>query len=390
MNVLFTLIVWELTLGGGGRVFALGPLPMRMVFFASAVILWTMLAIREPLRSSNERLALQLVVLFFGAHIAGTIQGVFAGVKTGTLLGEIQPLLYWLMAPFIAMNLAQLDIVERTSRIIIKGGFLVSIATVLIVIGILVGVIPAGTFYRIASASGEVFFRGATLFFYKGFFYVAIAAVFTIALRPRWWGASALLMIATVTVSLTRGLVLAILIGVLVVLIAQRRWRTLGAGTGLLLILFLALALTGKISLTTLTEMGDRLDSVTQRIHDTLFVMRQMNTTTFIFGEGIGTLINQRSNVENSYMWALWKLGVFGLAFWLLPLALSVWYFLRIPFVSPHYDLAAAYFSGVLMLYAVTATNPFINNPIGLSYLMIAMFSLRSLAVAAAASRPVK
>ena len=46
---------------------------------------------------------------------------------------------------------------------------------------------------------------------------------------------------------------------------------------------------------------------------------------------------------------------------------------------SPIYRLASAYFFGTVMLYILTAFNPFINNSIGLMYLLCAIFSLRRL-----------
>lgn len=388
MSALFPIILWEMVLGGGGRIFALGPLPTRMLLFAAAVVLWTALAIKHPRRTSNEWLALQLIVLFFIAHIPGVVRGVMAGYKVGTIVGELQPLLYWMIAPFFAMNLSRIENIERASRIIMRGGLTVSLASLLIVLGLLAGVIPATLFYQLASGTQEFVFRGTTSFFYKGYFYVMIAAVFMVALRPRRWAFWTLLLTITLVASLTRGLILGLILGVMVVFLAQRRWRVLGWGViGLIL---LGVVFAGRVSISDLADMGDRVESVSQRLDDTLYIIREMDAMTILFGEGLGSLINMRTNIENSYMWAVWKLGVFGLAFWLLPLCLSGWYFLRVPFASTRYNLAVAYFAGVMTLYGVTATNPFVNNPIGLSYLMIALFSLRTLAIAEAPVPPAR
>lgn len=379
MNALFPVVIWELVVGGGGRVLAVGPASLRMLLFLIAVVMWITLAIRAPQRTSNERLALHLLMLFFFSHVPGTLQGVFDGVKLSNILGEIQPLLYWFMAPFLALCLSRIENVDRAARIIMRGGVISAVISLVVLGGMAAGVIPFSAFYAWATATQEVFFRGVMLFFYKGFFYVTVAVIFLVALRPRHWAVWAVILTLTIGLSLTRGLLLGLVLGLLVVLVAQRRWRVLGVGIGLSLVL--GVVLSGAVSLTSVTEMGNRASSVSQRVDDTLFIVKEMKPVTILFGEGMGSLINMRRNIENTYMWALWRLGVTGLIFWLLPLGLSVWYFLRVPFASPRYDLAAAFMGGVVMLHMVTATNPFLNNSIGLSYMMIALFGLRTLAL---------
>ncbi len=192
-------------------------------------------------------------------------------------------------------------------------------------------------------------------------------------------------MFGAITASLTRGLVLALILTLPVVLVADRRWKVMSVG---LAVITLGLVMgSNSFSIDDLVAMGDRLQSVTQRLEDMSYIVRHLDISTLIFGEGLGSYINFRPNIENSYLWALWKLGLLGLTFWLLPLLVCTWFFVQIRFGSAVHSLATAYYGGVLVLYIVTISNPFINNPIGLSYLLIAMFSLRTLAKVGAVDR---
>ena len=98
-----------------------------------------------------------------------------------------------------------------------------------------------------------------------------------------------------------------------------------------------------------------------------------------VFGEGLGSEIDGRLNIENTFLWALWKLGVFGVLFWLVPLFLCIKYYIRIGRNDPGFNLASAYMFSTLLVYIQTMTNPYLNNPIGLSFVLISIFSLRTI-----------
>jgi hypothetical protein len=105
-----------------------------------------------------------------------------------------------------------------------------------------------------------------------------------------------------------------------------------------------------------------------------------------LIGDGFGSYINDRLNIENTYLWVLWKTGILGLIFWLMPFVLSTFYYQQIRFGRHDYELASALYYSLVLVYIQTATNPFLNNPIGLSFVLIALFSLRTLAKTAALS----
>lgn len=123
---------------------------------------------------------------------------------------------------------------------------------------------------------------------------------------------------------------------------------------------------------------ANRLDSSNQRLEDMSFILSNIDLSTLLFGQGFGSLINDRQNIENTFLWALWKLGVFGVLFWFVPLLVCSFYYYKIRSTVKS-KVAAAYYFGVVLIYLQTATNPYLNNPIGLSYVIISIFTLRTL-----------
>lgn len=120
------------------------------------------------------------------------------------------------------------------------------------------------------------------------------------------------------------------------------------------------------------------------RAKDILFMQEHFDLSGVVLGEGMGTYINGRFSVENSYLMILWKMGLTALLFWLLPLGIALHYFRHIDIKSEHYNLACAFFFGLILVYVQTGTNPYLNNPIGLSFVLMAVFSLRTLALSSA------
>jgi hypothetical protein len=60
----------------------------------------------------------------------------------------------------------------------------------------------------------------------------------------------------------------------------------------------------------------------------------------------------------------------------MFPMFLCTYYYLKTPNRRSNAH-ANAYLFGTVLVYVQTAVNPFLNNPIGLSFVMLAMFSLR-------------
>jgi hypothetical protein len=376
MRALFTISLLELFLGGGGRFTAVGPVSMRMALFA-ACLCATLVAVLFPRRRSDGVLLSMLLVLtYLLVHVAGLVVGAIHGADPTEMFTEFQQSLYWLAAPFFALMIQSEQDVRRYARLVQIAGVTLAGIYLAILLGLLSGTIHLGSVRAILSPSGEISFRSGSFFIYKGFLYLGISIVFLFAVRGRYWKSLVSLAGIAVTLSFTRGFIISTAAGVLLMFFIQGRWRLavpvmlLLGGAAFLIWIYLP-SLNPAL-------LASHEFSTNQRVEDMTYMLYHAGPKTFIFGEGYGSLINDRFQIENTFLWALWKLGTIGLVFWMLPLCLCVYYYLKLPDRRSN-SLANAYLFGTVLVYVQTLTNPFLNNPIGLSFVMLALFSLRIL-----------
>jgi hypothetical protein len=377
MRALFTISLLELFMGGGGRLIHVGPVSLRMVLFA-ACLCATVVAIMFPRRESDGlRLALLLSLIYLIIHVGGMLVGAMFVGDGPKIFGEFQQSLYWLAAPFIALMLQRETDVQKVTRLVLISGVTLASVYMGVLLAMATGIASPGLLKAIIGSSGELVFRGGDFFIYKGFLYLGIGIIFLVALRPRFWIPLAVFVGVAQLLTFTRGFLLSTSIALFALLCAQRRWRAavpaLILAGGALFVILVYLPSSDE-------SVGGHYESSTnQRIEDMQYIVDHLSVKTLAIGEGYASLINNRYQIENTFLWAMWKLGLIGLAFWLVPLFLGLLYYFRIPDRRSNAP-ANAYLFGLVMIYVQTATNPFLNNPIGLSFAIVAIFALRVMA----------
>ena len=385
IDTLFTVTVLELFLGGGGRLTEIGPATLRMVLFAVCIFAGILVfSLRR--RADGQLLAGGLVLMYFLVHLPGLVVGALHGAQPSDMLSELQQSLYFLAAPFFALVLQSRSMVERTANLVALAGVILAASYVLVLAGLAMGTLDFEATYIAMNATGEFFFRGESFFFYKGFLYLGLATIFLLAIRGSHWLPLLLLVVSALVMTLTRGFALSTSIAVLLMLAAQGRWRWVGAAS-------IAVAVATFLVWVYLPSLDEAFDgqrdiSNSQRYEDLTYIFDNTSVWTILFGEGFGSLINERLNIENTFLWVFWKLGFAGVVFWCIPLAICVYYYVRIPKRHQDFQLASAFFFGTVLIYVQTLTNPYLNNPIGLSFVLLAIFSIRTLSRASASSPP--
>lgn len=376
---LYTLTALELFLGGGGRLLEVGPVTVRMILFAACLVCTALVIISGRVRGNGFLLAALLLLGFAVSHFPALMFGLAKGVPLGDIFLDISPLLYWLMVPFFAIVLRSERMIERTAALIKFASLALAIFYILSVLGLAFNLIDFPSFYQRLDATGEFFFRGESLFFYKGFIYLGIGVVFYLALGGRFWRLCMVLLVSALILTLTRGLILSA--GVATIFLLWRMGRRQALAVALLCIAFAAFAVWFYLPTLSHTDLLEqRAISNSIRFGDLAFMLSNFDLKTVLLGEGFGAFINGRLSIENSYLTIWWKIGALAVMFWMLPLGLAWYYFSRIERNSSRYRLAMAFFFGVILVYVQTGTNPYLNNPIGLSFVIMAVFSLRTLA----------
>lgn len=379
VRALYTVTVLELFLGGGGRLLEFGPITLRMVLFALCICASMVLLVFHKNNDGDAVLfSLGLSVVYLLVHGFGFFNGAIKGNDWADLFNDAQPSLYWMLAPFFAIMLGSVSVVRATATMLCLSGALLAIMYLISVAGLWSGILEFDKFYQSLDSTGEFFFRGENFFFYKGFLYLAISIVFLMFMRGRLSRVALFLVIVAMTLTLTRGFVISTAAAIIFMLIGLRRWKSLAAALVLTLVsgFFVWFYLPGTSA--GFSEQREVSNNV--RLDDLTFMLENASASTLLIGEGFGSYINERLNIENSFLWIGWKLGVVGLIFWLLPLVMSFVYYRRIDKDDLNHNLACAFFYSIILVYIQTGSNPFLNNPIGLSFVLISLFSLRTLA----------
>jgi hypothetical protein len=319
-----------------------------------------------------------LILLYLLIHVFGLLVGVVkANDELSEMLTEFQQSLYWLAAPFYALVLQSPAMVYKTSVLVRAAGLFLALAYFVVLAMLGIGRLSILEILPLLHDSGEVLVRGDNFLFYKGFLYLGIGIVFFVAMRGKYWKSCSGLIIVALILTLTRGFVLSVSVAILLMLFAQKR-RAL-AGFALILVAVAAFLVFLYIPSLNHKFSEGRTASNSTRQLDFYAIVDTTTPESLLLGQGYGAAVNDRQAIENSLLWAIWKLGIVGLAFWTLPMGLCTYFYLRIPNRMNH-PIAAAFFYSMILVYVQTLTNPYLNNPIGLSFVLVAIFSLRTLA----------
>lgn len=378
VRVIYLLLALEVMVGGGGRLIEIGPVTARMLLFAAALTLTVaIVALRGTL--PGGRMTLMFLNAFLFVLGSGVVVGLSRGNPPAAVWADLQPLLFFLLAPFVALSLEDRRNVEALRPLVVFTGITLALAYLAILVLLITGRIDFAWLYEVLDASGEFMFRGENFFFYKGFVYLGVCIVFLIAIPGRF----ALLLLAlsgiALVLTLMRGFILSTAIAVLMLLYVLR--MRLAA---LLLAISCAAALLVAFVVLYSSVAGfseQRSISNAVRMDDMAFIFGNVGPLTMLFGNGFGTPVAERLNIENTYLWVLWKNGLVGLAFWLAPLLACIVLFSRIPRRAAEFRLGCALLFSAVLIYVQSAMNPYLNNPIGLMMVMLALFGLRELSI---------
>ena len=125
-----------------------------------------------------------------------------------------------------------------------------------------------------------------------------------------------------------------------------------------------------------------RESSIIDRIIQIGEVENNLSPKSILIGNGFGMGIPSRPiHMEISYLEIFHKQGILGLSIWAWLFA-SLWkrFYIRIgrDFKQINYkDETFAFFISAAFMFAISLTNPFINSPMGLGMLAIALICLQ-------------
>lgn len=371
IKIIFVITLLELFLGGGGRVFEIGIATFRMVLFFLNILVVSILYVyrgRIPKYVPLISISIAAILIFY------SILGLVNGAELSLIAEDVKPLSYFFSIIFFSYFI---DSEERVKLVItlIKGSSLfMAISYILIQILIFFGYIDFLSFYQYANtqiSSSDFIFRGTSgLFFYKGFTYMVVGLMFWLhASESKWKGFAVITIMAAMILTGTRGFI--VMFGLL---------YGLFYGIPLLLrlnvkILVLAAFLVlGSLYFFANFEIGDKNLSDSIRIEQIIQVVGQINPLSLFIGHGFGIGVAIRPvHMEIGYLEIFHKQGLLGLSLWVI-------FFLTLynAYVKckNFMHIRKAFLLGASFFILLSFTNPFFNNPIGISMFMITLACL--------------
>lgn len=246
-------------------------------------------------------------------------------------------------------------------------------------------VVPFLPFYHTVIHTQEFFFRGETTFFYKGFIYLCIGFLFVYFTSKRYRFALLTILGLAIVLTFTRGFVFALAATFLLLGIMQRTFVSAAIAAVIVLSTVLyAKPFIYEVSTTIHSVkamdqgvpkeklLGNREESDVGRVLQAKEVLARITPLSLLVGHGFGNGVPSRPiHMEVSYLEIFHKQGLIGLLIWLY-LMILLW---------QNYRRSAnvyqpAFFFGSCFVFIQSITNQFINNPIGLSFVILSLVIL--------------
>jgi hypothetical protein len=234
------------------------------------------------------------------------------------------------------------------------------------------GYIDFTEFYKKQYEIGEIFFRGDNLFFYKGFLYLCIGFIFILVSNIKFKFPLLLLLFTSIVLTLTRGFILfTSIVGIFYIFFINKKLILKISSLTLLCVLI-------TVFLKDIVEIfQDRADSDVVRFTQMTQVTDNITPFTILFGHGFGIGVQDRPiHMENSFLEIFHKQGIIGIGFWLFLLAYIFIIYVKIKYNK---NIALPFLLSTTFVYLQSFTNPFVNNPIGLSIILLTIVILNKL-----------
>lgn len=368
LKLVFIITLLELFVGGGGRVFEVGGITLRILLFALNICIVATLFIYK---GSIPRQVLILMGVGFVVLIFYGALGWFNGAEFGLIFEDIKPLSYFFSILFFCYYIDNLSRVQLVITILKKASLYMAIFYIFIQILLHSGIINFIQFYQYVNfqvSSSDFFFRGTEgLFFYKGFLYMVVGLIFWIhsdASKKRT--ISVLIIMIAMILTGTRGFIL--MFGLLYALFY---------GIPMLLkfnikaLILAAILVFGSVFFFRTMEIGNKALSDSVRIEQVQQVIERINPISFLIGHGFGNGVPVREvHMEIAYLEVFHKQGLLGLVLWAV--------FFTVLYASyakkrNYFAIRKSFFLSISFVALLSFTNPFFNNPIGISLFMIAL-----------------
>ena len=397
LHFIAILIVVELVLGGAGRVIMLGALTARYILFLLAILYFVFKVIRNNFKVEKNIFHIPVVVFFF-FYLISIMNGMIRGYPISDIVFSSQGYLYLLMFFPFTLFINTTEKAKIALHIFNKAAFFLALFS----IGIFVAFSARPSLYSVINpllmnleyghlsmryGLPSVFFKTspymAIAFIHELYKYVSLSNERTFFSIIRMF----ILLVGCLT-TMTMGIWVSLVFGILVVISFSNGSKKLAA---LLLTIVVGIAVTlifSEFLSSALVNRISRTDSSYIIKSNQLLTMINVWFENMLFGKGFGVRIlfiseiatREMAKFELFWLELLVNMGILGFISYVYIILKNLFVGLK---SCRKLNLREAthvksIIIGLLMLCIISSMNPFLNNPIGLGYLVIVMTSINA------------
>lgn len=369
------LFFGEIFLLGSGQVVLLpGGISLKMLNYALMIVISSIILF---IKHTADKDIIRMTGLFSGTLLLGILISTLNGGLSQAFT-DLSPLLYFFTFFFFYFYIRTPFDITFIKKILQISAVIMAIFYLLYIWLIELGILNFDEVYLVLKEQSDILFRGNDgAFFYKGFLYLAVGLVFYIV-EGKMFSWQSILLLVAIYFTRTRGfLVIALFAGIFycgfwiyckhfLIPVKQVLWTIIA----LTVIVVFA---TGWYENFVGVDRGGG-DAI--RVQTFYEVVERITPLSFWVGHGFGVGVPIRPiHMEMSYLEIFHKQGIVGLLFWgYLFLSASV-YFLRMTVKQQLKGLP--FMLAIIMIYIQSLFNPFLNNPIGMSFVLISYIVLK-------------
>lgn len=374
-TLLFSIVLIELFLMGSGRLLELGPVTLRMILFCLCLF-WAVYNI-----ATGKKGISQFLLFLVGSYLVLLLEGTFLGYTRlsdpSLVFEDVKPLIYFLMVIYFEMTITDLLRIRLVSLLVKAAAVVMAIIYLMLICLMYSGTVDFSQVYGWVGSSSEFMFRGETGeagVFYKGFLYVCIGLIFFLFDGTHRSFLAITLLVSAILLTFTKGFVVALIPAILIGYYILSKNRLAVAAMALILTtaaMFLFINWS--------QVLGDKSESDILRIVTAHQVAEAATVPSVFVGQGFGQGVPERPmHMETSFVEVFHKQGIPGVAFWIVLLGCIVRYY-RLAVRRHNQRIALPFVLSAFFIYGQSISNPFMNNPIGMSFLLISLVTLRVL-----------
>lgn len=368
-----TVVLLELMLGGTGRLVEFTSfLTLRMCLF---LIYMCLIIVYLLIKRTLPVEVVVIIVFFLVLNILSSIVGYAGGAVSADIFEDVKPLLNTFLICYLAFSVKTAADIRYLINLLKISAVLLTVFHLVLYciflkysdIAILYSAINS------AESNNTVFlFKGDSGFVnYTGDIYLCVGFIVWEQYTKNGWVKVLVLALITIAIVLTgtRGLIIALAAVYFV------KWLILKFNYKSLLYLAFGVMIVSGVYLNIKDNIGDKVESDETRYEQIDEVKEMVTPLSFVVGHGYGIGVPVRPiHMEISFLEIFHKQGIIGLAYYVTVLFIAYRAYKR-----SQRENSIGFYMSVLFIFFVSTTNPYVNHPLGITVIAIAIVSMLKL-----------